>query len=347
MNIEVAVIIVNWNGKKYLEICLESLKMQTFKDFETIIVDNGSIDDSLAFLENNYPEVKIIKLEKNSGFSFANNVGIKKAFENSEIKYIIALNNDTKLEANFIQKIIECAKNNPGFGSIQPKVLNFDGTKIDCTGILIYPEMSAQNRGYDEMDRGQYEKEEEIFGSSACAVVYSKEALEKIKLPENNYFDEDYFAYYEDVDLAWRLRLAGFEACYCPKARVLHVHSATGIKFSPFKKFYLHRNQYYNIIKNLPFWMMVKAILFMPIRYLLVLHGMLIKKGTVSKTYQGSSNSMNIIKSISKGWLEIIKNLPNLIKKRKLIQKSKIVSNWEIKEWFKIYKADFKKIIYG
>jgi GT2 family glycosyltransferase len=344
---EIAIIIVNWNGKKLLGNCLESLKNQTEKNFRIILVDNGSADESVSFVRANYPEVEIIELSENTGFAKANNIGIKRALEDGEIKYIIALNNDTKLETDFIQKIIECAKNRPGFGSIQPKVLNFDGTKIDCAGILVSFEMSAQNRGYDEIDKGQYETGTEIFGGSACAVLYSKEALEKAKLPENNYFDEDYFAYYEDVDLAWRMRLIGLKSYYCPEAEVWHIHSATGVKYSPFKKFYLHRNQYYNIIKNLPFGMMLKAILFMPIRYLLVLHSMLMKKGSVAKTYQGSGKSLNIIKSISKGWLEIIKNLPGLLKKRKIIQKQKIVSNQEIKKWLKIYQADFKKIIYG
>lgn len=344
---ELAVIIVNWNGKNLLKDCLGSLQNQTNKDFRIILVDNGSQDESVSFVKENYPEIEIIELSENTGFAKANNVGIKKALEDENIRYILALNNDTKLEADFIQKIIECAKSHPGFGSIQPKVFNFDGTKIDCVGILVSFEMSAQNKGYGDEDKGQFEKSEEIFGVSASAALYSREALEKIKLPGENYFDEDYFAYYEDVDLAWRIRLVGFKSYYCPKAKVFHIHSATGVKFSPFKKFYLHRNQYYNIIKNLPFGMMVKAILFMPVRYLLVLHSMLMKKGTVAKTYQGSGKSLNIAKSISKGWLEVIQNLSSLLKKRKIIQKNKAVKNGEIKKWMKIYQADFKKIIYG
>jgi GT2 family glycosyltransferase len=344
---ETAIIIVNWNSKNLLKDCLDSLQNQTNKDFRIIIVDNGSTDESVYFAKANYPEIELIELLENTGFAKANNIGIERAFKNEEVRYILALNNDAKLESNFIQKITECAKNHSGFGSIQPKVLNFDGTKIDCAGILVSFEMSAQNRGYGEIDKGQYEKEEEIFGSSACTALYSREALEKSKLPENNYFDGDYFAYYEDVDLAWRMRLFGLKSYYCPKARVFHIHSATGVKYSPFKKFYLHRNQYYNIIKDLPLGMALKAIFFMPVRYVLVLHSLLIKKGSVAKTYPGSGKSLNIVRSISKGWLKIIKNLPSLVRKRKIIQKQKTVSNQEIKKWLKIYQADFKKIIYG
>ena len=344
---EVAIVIVNWNGKEILKNCLESLRKQTYRNFRIILVDNGSTDGSVSFVEKNYPEVEIVSLPENTGFAKANNIGISKAFEDENTEYILTLNNDTKPDAEFVSKILESAKRHSGFGSIQPKVLDAEGKNIDCTGILISFEMSAQNRGYGEEDKGQFGKEEEIFGSSAGAALYSRKALEKIVLPDNNYFDEGYFAYYEDVDLAWRLRLSGFKSYYSPEAKVFHIHSATGVKFSPFKKFYLHRNQYYNIFKNLSTGMMLKAVIFMPVRYSLVLSSMLMKKGSVSKTYQGSGKSMNIVKSISKGWMEVIRNFPELMDKRKTIQKNKTVKNGEIRKWFKIYKADFKKIIYG
>ena len=342
-----AIIIVNWNGRKFLKDCLDSLESQTYKDFNVILVDNGSKDDSVSFVRKNYPHIEIITLSENTGFAKGNNIGISKALENREIENIITLNNDTKVSADFVEKMVECAKNYPDFASIQPKVLDAEGKIIDCVGVLVYNEMSAQNKGYGEEDNGQYEKSEEIFGVSACAALYSRKALGTTKLPGNNYFDEDYFAYYEDVDLAWRMRLSGFKSYYCPEAEVFHIHSATGAKFSPFKKFYLHRNQYYNIIKNLPFRMMVKAILFMPVRYFLIIHSILVRKGSAAKTYEKSGKSASIGKIIFKGWKEIIQNLPSLIKKRKIIQGNKAVKNSEIKKWMKEYKSDFKKIIYG
>lgn len=342
---KLAIIIVNWNGKNFLRDCLDSLRNQTHKDFRIILVDNGSEDDSVSLVRANYPEVETIELLKNTGFAKANNIGIKKALEDGNIKYILTLNNDTKVCANFMAEMLSSAENHPGAGSIQPKVLNYDGTKIDSAGILIYKDMSAQNRGYEEKDGGKYNQEAEIFGASACAAIYAREALEKTKLPGDNYFDEDYFAYFEDVDLAWRLRLTGFRSFYCPQAIVVHFQSATGKRYSPFKKFHLHRNQYYNIIKNLPFWMIARALFFMPVRYLMLLNSLRTKKGSSAELVK--RNHVRLFGLVIKIWATVLKNLPGLIRKRKYIRKIKSASNKEIERWFQAYQADLNKIIYG
>jgi GT2 family glycosyltransferase len=344
---EIAIIIVNWNGKKFLEDCLKSLENQTNKNFRIILVDNGSMDDSVFFVKNNYPEIEIIELSQNTGFAKGNNIGIKKALEDGNIKYVLVLNNDTKVPVNFVEIMLSCAKRYRGFGSIQPKILNYDGTKIDSAGILICREMSAQNRGYGE-EGGRYSQEAEIFGSSACAAIYTREALEKTQLPNNNYFDEDYFAYYEDVDLAWRLRLAGYRSFYCPHAAVVHFQSATGVKYSPFKKFHIHRNQYYNIIKNLPFGMVMRALFFMPVRYGMLLNSIRKQRGSSAELVKRNHvKPIKLIGLVLKIWLEVLKNLPGLLRKRKYIRKIKSVGNREIERWFQSYKADLKKIIYG
>lgn len=343
---DTAIVIANWNGKEYLEKCLPALRNQTYKNFKTILVDNGSSDDSVFFVERNFPEVGLIRLGKNTGFARANNLGIQKAFADENIRYLITLNNDTQATKDYLEKLIECAKNHPRAGSVQPKVLNFfEKTIIDSTGILIHFDMSAINRGQKEKDTGQYEKEEEIFGASASAALYVREALEKIKFSNGDYFDSDYFAYYEDVDLAWRLRLAGFSSVYCPKSKVYHVHSATGKSYSPFKSFHIHRNQYYNILKNLPFYFMLKALAFMPIRYCLLLASVLRKKGPAAKLAKNTKEE-GIVRIVLRSWMQIIKNLPILMRKRKFIQKNKTVKNAEIKKWLKLYQADFKKMIF-
>lgn len=343
----IAIIIVNWNGKDLLKNCLDSLENQTSFDFRIILVDNGSKDGSVLFLKEKYPKIEIIELSENFGFAKANNIGISRAFEDEKVRHILTLNNDTVVDSKFIETILKEIRINSNFGSIQPKIFDSKGEKIDCVGMLISFEMSAQNKGYGEKDLGQFEKKEEIFGSSACASLYSREALESVKLPRGNYFDESYFAYFEDVDLAWRMRLAGFKSYYCPEAKVFHVHSATGVKNSQFKKFHLHRNQYYNIIKNLPFFLMMKAIFFMPIRYLLVLHSMIIGKRSVEKKNQAFGKPRGIVKNIFGDWRDVLENLPQLLKKRKIIQNRKKVENKEVKKWLKQYKADFKKTIYG
>lgn len=347
--IDTAIVIVNWNGKKFLETCLGSLKNQTYQDFKIILVDNGSDDGSINFMEERYPEVKLKKLSKNTGFAYANNVGIKEALNDERIKFIITLNNDTKVDQDYLKFLIQAAKKNPQAGSFQPKVINFfDKNIIDGVGILIYKDCSAINRGQKEEDVGQYEEKEEIFGSSASAALYTKDALEKIKFSNGDYFDNDYFAYYEDVDLAWRMRLAGFNSFYIPQAKVFHVHSATGKSYSSFKAFHIHRNQYYNIIKNFPgifFW---EALFFMPIRYCLLISSVFRKKGPAANLNKNTKKEKgeSIFLIVLRSWKDVIINLLSLIKKRKFIQEAKQVSNGEVKKWFKIYKADIKKIIY-
>ena len=342
---KIAIIIVNWNGEKLLKDCLESLREQTYQAFKIIFVDNGSTDGSVEFVASNFPEIEIIKLEKNTGFAYANNAGIKKAFQDENIKYIITLNNDTKADNRYVEEMAKCAEKH-GTASIQPKVVNFyEQDVIDSVGILIYKDMSAINRGQKEKDTGQFEKEEEIFGPSASAALYSREALEKTKLPGDNYFDDDYFAYYEDVDLAWRLRLSGFKSFYCPSAKVFHVHSATGKSYSPFKSFHIHRNQYYNIIKNLPFGLMITALLFMPMRYFLLMISVLRKKGPAAKLSENKKD--NILKIIFKSWWQIGANVPVLIKKRRFIQKERVATKKDITGWQQKYSASLEKMIFG
>lgn len=347
-NIDTAVVIVNWNEKKLLKNCLYSLNKQTYKKFKTILVDNGSQDGSADFVKENYPQVKIIRLNKNTGFAYPNNIAIKEAFKDENIEYIITLNNDTKADKNYLQIMTEEAKNSSA-GSFQPKVMNFfNKDNIDCTGILIYKDCSAINRGQKEKDIKQFDKKEEVFGVSASAALYKKKALEKIKLPNGDYFDTDYFAYYEDVDLAWRMRLAGFSSLYIPKAKIFHIHSATGKNYSSFKYFHIHRNMYYNIIKNMPGIFLWKALFFMPFRYFYLISSIFKKRGATSNLKNNiSENKTSIIMIVLKSWKDVLFNLLINLKKRKFIQENKKVSNKDIKEWFNKYSAKLEDIVYG
>jgi GT2 family glycosyltransferase len=347
-NTETAIIIANWNGKKFLKDCLDSLNKQTYNNFEIILIDNGSSDGSVEFINKNYPKIKIIKLNKNTGFAYPNNLGIKEAFKNKNVKYIITLNNDIKADKNYLKALIKEVKSNSSVGSLQPKVINFfDKDIIDCTGILIYKDCSAINRGQKEKDIGQFEKKEEVFGPSASAALYTKEALEKTKLPNGDYFDSDYFAYYEDVDLAWRMRLAGFSSLFIPEAKIFHVHSATGKSYSPFKSFHIHRNQYYNIIKNMPGMFLWRALLFMPIRYIYLLLSIVRKKGpSVNLKKNAVKEKTSLIKIVLKSWKDIILNLPINLKKRKYIQGNKKISNNEISKLLNQYSANIEDMIY-
>jgi GT2 family glycosyltransferase len=316
----VAVVIVNWNGEKYLKDCLGSLRNQTYKSFKTIFVDNGSKDDSVDFVKKNYPETEIIKLQKNTGFCFGYNTGIKKALEDKNIEYVIVLNNDTKLDEKYIEELRSCAKRHPEAGSIQPKVVNFfEKDRIDCAGIYITRDGTAHNRGYRK-DEKNYNEEKEIFGANGTASLFTRWAFEKTAFPEHNYFDNDHFVFYEDVDLAWRMKSAGFRSFYCPKALVYHIHSGTAGKASLLKAYYLHRNYFFTIFKNYPCGKLAKTLFWRFLSYLQLVANIFQKKKRETEFVKGHSK-IKVALVILKAWGNVAWNLPSLIKKRKLIKK--------------------------
>jgi len=214
-------------------------------------------------------------------------------------------------------------------------------------GVMISKDGGGINLGYKEKDTGQYEKEIEIFGPSAGAALYRKDALEKVNLGNQEYFDNAYFAYYEDVDLCWRLRLAGYKSMYSPKSVVYHVHSATGVSHSPFKAYHIQRNRLFNIVKNFPLPTALASLFFItPFRYLHLLNSAFFRKKGPSKKALDKTSSGTLFKIVFKAWFDFFKKLPNTIKKRNIIKKQKTVSNKKIANWFKKYKADLETMIY-
>ena len=323
MEKKIAVIIVNWNGKKYLEGCLDSLRRQSFQNFEIILVDNGSTDDSILFTRKNYPEAEILELEKNTGFSFANNVGIKKSFESPEVKYVVALNNDTELDEKYLESLFECAKKNQKIGSIQPKVLNFENRgKIDNVGIVPSYFGMAFNLGEGENDGEKFSKEKEIFGANATAALYSREALEKTKISDGEYFDNSFFAYFEDVDLAWRIRLAGFKSFFCPEAKVFHFHGATGKEISE-KRFLTYRNSFASLFENYPLVFLISSLILLPVQMAIIIFK---KRKPRDLAY------------IAKSLGYVIKNWNLISKKRSLNKKNRNAKNSEIGKWMRFEK---------
>lgn len=347
--IDAAIVIASWNGKKYLKDCFSSLAAQTYKNFKIVFVDNGSEDGSVDFVGENYADafsgrLEFVRFEKNAGFAKGYNAGMEKMLADASTKYVVILNNDTKLDEKFIEGLVNCAKKHPAAGSIQPKVLNFsEPEKIDCAGIVFSADGVAMNRGYGEKDGGEYGAEEEIFGANGTAALYSRVALEEVQLRRGEYFDNDFFAYHEDVDLAWRMRLASFKSYFCPEARLFHIHSATAGKISGFKAFFLNRNRFFTLIKNFPTGRLFFAIFVLtPIRYLLLLIYVIVKKKRDGREETGGGKTM-AAKEILKAWGSIIANVPSLLKKRRTVQKQRKVPSGEIRRWFREYSVGFSK----
>lgn len=250
-NPTISIIIPNWNGKQFLKGCLDSLRGQTFKDFEIIVVDNNSDDDSVSFVKENYPEVRIIELDTNKGFAGGVNEGIKA----SKGDLIFLLNNDTVVDLNCLQVLHEAAVKNPNVGFFATKMI-FHGINppvINAAGDAFGIDGAARNIGYKEIDVRQYDKEREVFGACAGAALYKRKMFDEIGL-----FDEDFYIILEDVDLDFRAQLAGYRCLYVPSAVVYHIHAGSMGKTSDFTFYWITRNDFNVLIKNMPLFLLFK-----------------------------------------------------------------------------------------
>jgi GT2 family glycosyltransferase len=218
---KVAVNIVTFNSARDIAACLESLGEQTFEDFEIHVLDNASSDDTLKIIEP-FDVAYLVRSPVNTGFCKAHN-DLARRFPS---EYVLFLNPDTVLSPTFIEQLVHALDARPDAASAGGKLLRFDGKTIDSTGIIMLREQRHLDRGGDQFDRGQYERPEEIFGPSGAAAMYRTKALEDVAI-DGQYFDEDFFAYREDADLAWRCRLYGWTSIYVPTAVARHRRRVT------------------------------------------------------------------------------------------------------------------------
>ncbi|WP_214041225.1 glycosyltransferase family 2 protein [Methanoculleus sp.] len=246
----ISVVVTNYNGRKYLADCLSSLALQTYRDFETILVDNASTDGSVEFVEEHYPEVRIVRNRENLGFAGGTNAGIRAA----RGEYVLTLNNDTRADSRFVEHLGNAMDADPAAGMCAAKMLFPDGS-INSTGICISRSGAAWDRGMYEPDHGQYDRPEEVFGPCAGAALYRREMLDEVGL-----FDEDFFCYMEDVDLAFRARLAGWTCRYVPGAQVYHYHGGTAGVGTDFAVYYGNRNVVWYVMKNFPSRLLVTSL---------------------------------------------------------------------------------------
>lgn len=241
---DVSIVIPNYNGSKYIRTCLESLKIQKGVRFEVIIVDNASEDDSVAIAQEIYPEAEYILLEKNYGFCRAVNEGIKKA----QAPFVLLLNNDTEAAPEFVRNLWSAIQNQPHIFSIEAKMIQLhDRDKIDSAGSYYCALGWAFAYGHGKAAE-VYKDARPIFAACGGAAIYRKSVFDEI-----GYFDEEHFAYLEDIDIGYRARIQGYENWFEPSAVVYHVGSGTsGSRHNEFKVKYSSRNNVYLIYKNMP-----------------------------------------------------------------------------------------------
>jgi GT2 family glycosyltransferase len=241
----VSVVVPNRDGEALLERCLASLEAQTLKDFEVVVVDNGSSDGSRELVRRRFPSAILVELDDNCGFAGGSNAGAERA-RGAAIAFV---NNDVEAEASWLEELLACLDRHPRAASVASKILRRDDPQVlDGTGDEMTRSLKAFRRGQGERDRGQYEREEQVFSASGTACLWRADVFRRL-----GGFDEGFHAYYEDVDLGFRARRAGWECWYAPRAVVHHVGGGTsGGRWAEFESFYAVRNRWAAIAKNAP-----------------------------------------------------------------------------------------------
>jgi GT2 family glycosyltransferase len=330
----ISVIVLNWNGIHFLDQCLSSLMRQTYAPLEVIVVDNGSTDDSIDLIKDKFSGVRLIVNNKNLGFGGGNNIGIKE----SRGRYIMVLNNDTRVEPDCIEELKKSIEKNKKYGACATKILlKSDETLIDAAGIVIGLDGVSIGRGRLEKE-DYYPTEEEVFFASGCAGLYRREMLEEI-----GFYDEDFFAYAEDTDLGFRARLAGWRCVYNPKAVVYHYHSASSGTYSHLKAYLVERNRIWVSIKNFPIKILILGQFYTLSRYFWQAYGAFAGKGAAGR-FTSDFSKMELVSILIKVYLSLWRSLPILLKKRRANWKRKSLPNREIYRLFRNYGISAREI---
>ena len=314
------IIIPNLNGAEHLKTCYRSLKSQTVREFKLILVDNNSSDDSVDLTLSELPDAEIIRLEKNHGFAGAVNKGLAFAISDNRYESVLLLNNDIELTPDFIEKGLKTFQQHPDAYMIAVKMLNYYNRNIidDCGDFIKALGGSPFARGHGEEDRGQYDKTEYIFGACAGAAFYRL-----ILFREIGYFDEIFFAYYEDIDISFRAQLAGYKCIYQPEAVCYHKRGGTASAGATgFQTEMCERNLVLMRFKNYPLSIYV---LYQPLFLIARI-----------KRYYGfiKYNSPEVFIKALRGYIRGIALLPFMIKSRFRIQKNIRVNSEYIKNLF-------------
>jgi GT2 family glycosyltransferase len=305
---EISVIILNWNGKQFLDDCLGAMRRQTFRDFETILVDNGSGDGSVEYVHKHFPEVKLLALPENLGFTGGNIAGYAQAGGD----LIVLLNNDTEAHPNWLEEIHRASQLHSKAGSFASKMMYFDERgRVENCGFDLGISGGTVDLGRDELDGPEWTQPRKVFGGCGGAVAYRRGMLEAI-----GFLDPDFFMTYEDLDLSFRAQLCGFECSYIPGAIVYHRYRATNRETPSRQVFYSQRNIEFAYLKNMPLGLILRSA---PQRLLYEVGAAIY----FSKHGAGSA--------FLRAKLEVLRRLPATLRKRAEIQKKRTITDSQLR----------------
>ncbi len=254
MKTRIFVVVPNWNGEQELPGALDAILAQSYKDYTLVIVDNGSTDGSRNIIERYQKKdtrIRAIYNDKNYGFTGAMNPGLELAIQ-EKADYVAGCNNDAKPDKDWLKHLANFLDKNPDYGTAACKLLHADGKTIDSTGDLYSVWGLPYPRGRDEPNSKKYDNQTDIFGASGGASMYRVKMLEQVGV-----FDQDFFAYYEDIDLSFRAQLAGWKTAFVPKSIVYHEQGTTSARIKGFTTQQYMKNIPMVLIKDVPgrlFW---------------------------------------------------------------------------------------------
>jgi GT2 family glycosyltransferase len=304
----ISVIIANWNGKHFLNECLTALRRQSFRDFETILVDNGSSDGSDEYVRSEFPEVRLIRLEENRGFTGGNLSGYQAARGN----LIVLLNNDTQAHPEWLRELHAGSLRFPDAGSFSSKMMYFDDrSRIENCGFELGIACTTVEVGRDEIDGPEWSRTRTVFGACGGAAAYRRSMLDDI-----GFLDPDLVMIYEDVDLAFRAQLAGYGCVHLPRAIVYHRYRSTLKQRPALQVYYAQRNIDLVYLKNLPFELMVIST---PQR-------LLYEIGAGIHFFRHGIGF-----AFLRAKLDVVKQVACTLKKREVIQRGRRISNRQLR----------------
>jgi GT2 family glycosyltransferase len=311
-NPHISIIIINYNGLDYLEECLKSLKKTDYDNFEIILVDNNSIDNSKKFVKSNYPEITLIELDDNYGFAKPNNIAAKKA----KGDLLLFLNNDTKVEPNFISELVKVLESDSSIAICQSLLLTPSG-KVDSSGDFI------DSIGIPYSSHKRVENVSEIFSAKAASMLIRKSIFEVLEG-----FDEKFFVSFEDVDLGWRVRILGYKIVIVPSSIVHHYGGKTIKKINEIMAFHGFKNQLANFEKKFLIKSIFLFVLIYGIRSIRVWMDYTFRGTTKihATKYEKIISNKPKYSSIFRGIFWNLKNIRYILKKRKTINRMRKTS---------------------
>ncbi len=339
--------IVAWNSMEFLPDLLKSIAAQTCQDFQVLVIDNGSTDGVEAYLRAHHPNILVLRNAKNLGFSPAHNQGIRYALsafrpEDHVDRFVLIVNPDVLLTPTFVERLLADAEAHPEAGSFGGKLLRaylehgieegegpVRSDRLDSTGLQAHRNRTFTDRGAGELDRGHYDEAREVFGISGAVAMYRASALQEARF-EDEFFDKDFFAYKEDVDLAWRLQWLGWKARFTPEAVAYHYRGMYGREGAGWielirnrqrkslrRSFYSTRNHWNVLMKNEGVWSGLLALPWiLPMEIARVLYVCVFEPRNIG------------------AFFEAIGRAPRMWQKRRDLFRRRKVRGHEIRKWF-------------